>query len=107
MPGEAGEPFQTQPIHRADQSQRPPNKPAERQGIIWTPRQVVNWLRQEKPTEQLPLREPSFDQLLARAKTGVEEFQRTYEAGSSEWKHLLTETITGQRLQAMFLGLRP
>jgi hypothetical protein len=57
-------------------------------------------------TEQHPL-EQAVDADLVRAKLGVERFKADFEAGDEEWKRLLTQTVTGEALQAMYLGLKP
>jgi hypothetical protein len=66
--------------------------------------------KQQEPTETSvtpPSAEETYPLELARAKLGVEKFKASYEAGDEEWRDLLTGTIVGEELQAMYLGLKP
>lgn len=44
---------------------------------------------------------------IIRARRGVEEFRKMYEAGDEAWRSALRDTTLGQELQAMYLGIRP
>jgi len=44
---------------------------------------------------------------LERAKQGVEQFKKSYEAGDENWQDFLTRTEMGKEIQAIYLGIKP
>ncbi len=108
MPGETGEPSQEQLTGRINQPQEPYHNLTQRQGSEWTPQKVVGFLGLGKQDQwqALSLRpEPPIDpiRLQLRATQGMEAFKSAYQRGGKEWRNILTDTLDGEQLQAMYL----
>lgn len=103
----SGERFQQSSRNRQDTPQSSSRGTDKEKRFQWIPEQVMRWFQLGKQSNQVHQTEKPFDQLLARAKQGVEAFKKTYDTRDTEWKQLLTETELGECIQAMYLGLKP